>query len=169
MTDTWVENTAAFDRVKAVVLTLSEPETAGWIAEESHVSENTARSHLTRLADLGILSTTSTPDGTGYVPDPIYTRSRDIRELVDANSEEELAERAVELQEQIAGFRGRYDVDSPSGLRASVADEDTDASTARTRLSDASDWEYARFRLSLIREALEHYDTYHTPSRFASA
>ena len=169
MTDTWTENTSAFDRVKSVVLTLSEPRTAGWIAEESHVSENTARSHLTRLADLGVLATTSTPDGTGYVPDPIYTRSRDLRELVDANSEDELAERAVDLQGQVDEFRGRYDVDSPSALRASIADEDVDANTARTRLSDASDWEYARFRLSLIREALEHYDTYHTPSRFASA
>lgn len=169
MSDTWVENTSAFDRVKSVVLTLSEPRTAGWIAEESHVSENTARSHLTRLADLGVLSTTSTPDGTGYVPDPIYTRSRDLRELVDANSEEELAEAAVDLQGQLDEFRDRYDVDTPSALRASVAGEDVDAATARTRLSDASDWEYARFRLSLIREALEHYDTYNTPSRFASA
>lgn len=169
MTDTWETQTSAFDRVKGVVLTLSEPRTAAWIAEESRVSENTARNHLRRLADLGVLATTSTPDGTGYLPDPIYTRSQDIRELVEANSEGELAELAVSLQAEIDGYEDRYDAESPTALRASVADANLDADTARARLSAAADWEYARFRLSLVREALEHYDTYDVPSRSASA
>lgn len=63
MTDAWVENTSTFDRVKSVVLTLSEPKTAACIAEESHVSESTACSHLTRLADLGVLVKASIPHG----------------------------------------------------------------------------------------------------------
>lgn len=165
MNDTWVEHTSAFDRVKDVALMLSEPRTAAWIAEEATVSENTARNHLGRLADLGVLSTTSTPEGTGYYPDPIYTRSQDLRELVQSHSEENLAERAVELQAELNDFQEEFGVESPTALRASAAEDDIDADTARNRLSAASDWEYARFRLSLIRDALKHYDTYTTPKR----
>lgn len=169
MTDTWEAQTSAFDRVKGVVLSLSAPRTAAWIAEESRVSENTARNHLRRLAGLGVLSTTSTPDGTGFLPDPIYTRSRDLRDLVEEHSEEELAELAVELQAEIDGFEERNDATSPSALRASVADANLGAEEARRRLGDASDWEYARFRLSLVRDALEHYEAYRVPPRSASA
>lgn len=165
MTDTWVEHTSAFDRVQGVALTLSEPRTAAWIAEESNVSENTARNHLGRLADLGVLSTTSTPAGTGYYPDPIYTRSQDLRELVQSHAEDDLAERAVDLQAELDDYHEQFGVESPAALRTSVADADLGADTARTRLSAASDWEYARFRLSLIRDALEHYDTYNAAKR----
>ncbi|AQL42322.1 transcriptional regulator [Halorientalis sp. IM1011] len=168
MSDTWVENTSAFDRVKSVALTLSEPRTAGWIASEAQVSENTARSHLTRLADLGVLTTTTTEQGTGYAPDPIYTRSQDIRELVDGRSEKELAATAADVQEELQEYRETYDSDSPEALRVSVADADCSPDAARERLEAASDWEYARYRLSLLRDALDHYDTYTTP-RSASA
>jgi predicted ArsR family transcriptional regulator len=168
MSDTWVQNTAAFDRVKGVALTVSEPRTAGWIASEAQVSENTARNHLTRLADLGVLTTTTTEQGTGYAPDPIYTRSQDIRELVDERTVEELAATATEVQEELQRYRDTYDADSPEALRASVADTDRSPDAARERLEAASDWEYARYRLSLLRDALDHYDTYTTP-RSASA
>lgn len=157
MNDTWAEQTSAFDRVKGVALTLTEPRTASWIAGESNVSENTARNHLDQLADLGVLTTTSTFEGMGYLLDPIYTRSQDIRELVQARSEDELAERAVELQVDHDSFRDRFDVDSPTALRASLPDANLDADSARIRLSAASDWEYVLYQLSLIRDALEHY------------
>lgn len=168
MSETWVEQTSAFDRVKSVVLTLSSPQTAAWIAEEAHVSENTARSHLTRLADLGILATSTTEQGAGYVPDSIYTRSQDIRELIQQNTEDQLATQAVELQEELATYTATYDVDSPAALRISIAEADVSPETARDRLEAVSDWEYAQYRLSVVRDALEHYDTY-SSSRPASA
>jgi predicted ArsR family transcriptional regulator len=169
MSDTWVERTSAFDRIKGVSLTLSEPRPTAWIAEEARVSENTARSHLGRLVELGVLTTTATERGTAYVPDPIYTRSQDIRDLLDTHGEEDLAAEAVDLQAELEAHRRAYDVDTPGRLRASVAEESLDATAARERLEAASDWEYARYRLSLVRDALEHYDTYTSPPRSASA
>ena len=168
MSETWVENTSAFDRVKSVALTLSEPRSAAWIGSEAQVAENTARSHLERLADLGVLTATTTEQGAAYAPDPVYTRSQDIRELVDGRTEDELAATAADVQEELQGYRETYDADSPEALRASVADADRTPDAARERLEAASDWEYARYRLSLLRDALDHYDTY-TSSRSASA
>ncbi|SDM93540.1 hypothetical protein SAMN04487949_2903 [Halogranum gelatinilyticum] len=168
MSETWVEQTSAFDRVKSVALTLSTPRTAVWIAEEAHVSENTARSHLSRLAELGVLTTTTTDRGTGYSPDAIYTRSQDIRELIHTNTEDQLATQAVELQEELASFSTTYDVESPTALRTSIATASLSPEEARERLEAVSDWEYAQYRLSVVRDALEHYDTY-SSSRPASA
>lgn len=169
MSDTWVERTSAFDRIKGVSLTLSEPRPVAWIAEEARVSENTARNHLGRLVELGVLVTTPTDRGTAYAPDPIYTRSQDLRTLLDTHSEDDLADEAVDLQAELEAHRREYDADTPERLRASVAEDGLDAAAARERLEAASDWEYARYRLSLVRDALEHYDTYTSPSRSASA
>lgn len=169
MSETWVERTSAFDRVKGVSLTLSEPRTAAWIGEEARVSENTARNHLARLAELGVLTTAVTDRGRAYAPDPIYTRSQDLRDLLRAHDEDGLAAEAVALQEELESHREAYDADTPEQLRASVADAALDVAEARARLEVASDWEYARYRLSLVRDALEHYDTYTSPSSSAPA
>lgn len=159
MSETWVDQTTAFDRVRSVALSLSEPRPAAWIAEEAQVAENTARSHLSRLADLGVLRTSSTEEGTAYAPDPIYSRSQDIRELVQNNTEDQLASRAVEYQEELEAIRTGHEADSPEALRASVATAEG-PEEARERLEAASDWEYARYRLDLISEALEYYEAY---------
>lgn len=168
MSETWIEQTTAFERVKSVALTVSDARTADWIAEEAHVSENTARTHLSHLAELGVLTTSSTNKGTTYAPDPIYTRSQDIRELVQNHTEDQLASHAVDLQADIDTYRTAYEADSPAALRVSIAESELSPTEARNRLETASDWEYARYRLSLVRDALDHYDTY-TSRRSASA
>ncbi|WP_193310751.1 ArsR family transcriptional regulator [Halorubrum halophilum] len=169
MSETWVENTTAFDRIRGVAGSLTDPQSVAWIAEEAHVAENTARNHLDRLADLGVLTTISTESGVAYYPDPIYTRSQDLRDLVQNHSERELASQAADLQGSLNELKTRYDVGSPSEIRATIATSGTAPEEARERLEDASEWEHCRYRLSLIRDALEHYDTYDTSSRSATA
>jgi len=169
MSETWIENTTAFDRVRSVASSVSEPRSAGWIADEAHVAENTARRHLERLAELGILAVSTTESGTAYYPDPIYTRSQDLRELVKNHSEDELAAQAAAIQETLDELRTKYGVESPSDLRVTIAERTLPPEDVRERLADASDWEHARYRLSLIRDVLEHYETYNTSSRPASA
>lgn len=169
VSETWVKNTTAFDRIRSVAGSVSEPRTVGWIAEEARVAENTARSHLGRLVELGVLATTTTKRGKAYYPDPIYTRSQDLRDLVRNHTEAELATQAAELQERLETLRTTYGVDTPSALRVSLTEEGLSAEAVRTRLADASDWEHLQYRLSLLREVLEHYDTYDTSSRSTSA
>lgn len=156
----WKEHTSAFDRVRSVALSLSDPGSAGWIANEALVAENTARRHLERLADLHVLTTDTRGDAVTYYPDPVYIRIRDLRELVSGNDRDELAELATDLKADIETWEDEFDVTSPDELRRTVAAEDTSADDALERRRAASDWEIAEYRLSLIEDALSRYDEY---------
>ncbi|MFB6280588.1 MAG: ArsR family transcriptional regulator [Haloferacaceae archaeon] len=164
----WKEHTSAFDRVRSVALSLSEPCPAAWIAEEALVAENTARRHLERLADLHVLTTDTTGNAVTYYPDPVYVRTRDLRELVTEHDRDELTELAADLKADVESWQDEYEVTSPDELRSTAAAEDTSADEAMERRRAASDWELTKYRLSLIEDALSQYDEY-SNSRPATA
>ena len=70
----WKEQTSAFDRVRSVALSLSEPRPAAWIASEALVAENTARKHLERLVDMHVLLKADREGTALYTPDPLHQR-----------------------------------------------------------------------------------------------
>lgn len=157
---TWKKHTSAFDRVKSVTMTLTEPRPAPWIAEEAAVSPNTARDHLGRLVDLGVVTATEDNGTRHYYPDPLYTRLRDVRELIQEMTKTELSEQAAALKNDIATRKAEYDANSPDTLRERAAADDTAAEQAYELVQAASDWELARYRLSLVQDAIENYDTW---------
>lgn len=157
---TWKEHASAFDRVKSVTMTLSEPQPAPWIAEEAAVSPNTTRDHLRRLIDLGVVTVTENDGTRHYYPDPLYTRLRDVRELLRETTKQELSEQAADLKNDIAAWKTEYDADSPDVLRERAAADDVSAERAYEFVRIASDWELARYRLSLVQDAIENYDTW---------
>lgn len=156
----WTEHTSAFDRVRSVALSLSEPRPASWIADEALVAENTARRHLERLADLHVLATDTTGSAVTYYPDPVYVRTRDIHDLVAEYDRGELTELAANLKADIESWEDEYGVASPDELRSTAAAEDTSADEAMEWRHTASDWELTTYRLSLIEDALSRYDEY---------
>ena len=156
----WKEHTSAFDRVRSVALSLSEPRSAGWIATEALVAENTARQHLDRLADLHILTTDTTGSAVTYYPDPVYIRTRDLRELVTEHDRDGLTKLAVALKSDIESWQEQYDVDSPDELRSTAASDEISADESVERRHTASDWELTKYRRSLIKEALSRYEEY---------
>jgi hypothetical protein len=155
----WKDATTGFDRVRSVASSLEEPRTAGWIADEAHVSEPTTRNHLERLVNLGVLVTDESARGKTYYPDPVYTRLTAIQELVAENSEADLTQQATAIQADVESWKSAYDVESPRSLRASVT-EDISVEDAQQRLRIAADWESARYQLSLLRDAIDHYEAY---------
>lgn len=157
--ETWKSQTTAFDRVQSVTLCLSEAKPAGWIAEDAHVAENTARSHLSRLDDLGILQTDSRDGVTVYYPDPLYTRMRTLRDLLDEYDRDGLIDLRATLQERIEELQTEYDVASPDGLRCWAGQTET-ATETREFKKTASDWELLQYRLSVVSEAIENYTLY---------
>ena len=157
---TWKEHASAFDRVKSVTMTLSEPQSAPWIAEEAAVSPNTARDHLHRLIDLGVVTVTESNGTRRYYPDPLYTRLRDVRELLRETTKQELSEKAAELKNEITAWKAEYDADSPDTLRERAAANDVSAEQAYEFVRIASDWELSQYRLSLVQDAIENYDTW---------
>ena len=166
---TWKENTSAFDRVKSVTMTLTEPQPVSWIADEAAVSPNTARAHLDRLIDLGVVTTSDEGGVRHYYPDPLYTQLQDLHELLDDTTKQQLADRAAELKDEIDAWRADYDADSPDTLRERAASDAVSADHAYELVQTASDWEYARYRLSLIQEAMANYDSFTSGSTSLAA
>ncbi|MFA9518123.1 winged helix-turn-helix domain-containing protein [Halopenitus sp. H-Gu1] len=164
---TWKDHASAFDRVKSVTLTLSESRPASWIAEEAAVTPNTARDHLRRLIDLGVVVAIEQDGPRHYYPDPLYTRLRDVRELLEDTTKRELSEQAAALKEDISEWKAGYDADSPDALRERTVAEDVPAEQAHELTRVASDWELARYRLSLVQDAIENHDRWTSdPSSF---
>lgn len=157
---TWKENASAFDRVRSVAMTVSEPRTATWLAQRADVAETTARDHLGRLVEIGMLVTDDEAGATTYAPDPGYVRFRELRELVAEHSDAELADFAADLKEELEALRVEYDVESPRTLRERAVAADVPATETRELLQAASDWEHYRYRHSLLEEAVERYDEY---------
>lgn len=155
----WKEHQSAFDRVRSVTVTVSEPKSADWIAEQAHVAGNTARDHLQRLVEMNVLRTLSGETATQYAPDPLYTRMQALRDLLDNRDRDDLLELRGDLQEQVEEWQTEYDADSPSDLREQAAHADTAEGTREIRRT-ANDWDIVAYRLRLVEDAIEHYPDY---------
>ena len=155
----WKEHTTAFDRVQSVATTVSQPRPASYIADEAHVAENTARDHLERLVNLNVLLKNERDDGAYYSPDPLHTRIQTLRDLLKAHDRNGLIELKADLQSQIEDWQSNFGVTTPDELRARAAETDT-ASQTRDLRTAASDWELARYRLSILEDAIANYESY---------
>ena len=157
--EAWKEHTTAFDRVQSVATTVSKPRPVSYIADEAHVAENTARDHLERLVSLNVLLKTDHDDGALYAPDPLHTRIRTLRDLLEEHDRDGLIALKTEVQSKIEEWETDYNADSPNELRSRAAETDT-ASQTRDLKKTVSDWELALYRLSVLEDAIENYATY---------
>lgn len=157
-TEHWIEETSAFDRVRSVAFAMQQPRTAGQIAKSAHVSEKTARGHLRRLVEMDVLLEDADGDPTTYYPDPGYMRYREVRTLAREHDRDELTDIVATLKGDIEDWQDEYGVEEPNELRVSVADPDVLEADVYERQNVAEDWEYTRYRLVLIRDALAQYD-----------
>lgn len=164
----WEENLSAAERVEAVALTVSQPQTANWIAEEAAVAHETASKYLKRLADDGKLIADTRGRQTTYEPDPVGHYLSEMRELYEDHSPDELAASLEEMGEQINTWKAEYDVETPNELRASLNNAD-DGTDRRERRQAARDWDHLATRRRLVEDALRLYDRFPSEPRSASA
>lgn len=157
--EAWKEHTSAFDRVRSVAETVSQPRSASSIAAEAHVAENTARDHLERLVDMNVLLKRDRDGTVLYAPDPLHTRMQLLRDLLDSHSHDELVQLKADLQDRIETWRDEYPAESPDELRERAAGAETAAETRDIRRI-ANDWELVRYRLNVVEDAIENYATY---------
>lgn len=162
--ESWKKHTTAFDRVQSVASTVSQPRPASYIADEAAVAENTARDHLERLVDLNVLLQSDKDGVTLYSPDPLHTRMQTLRDLLEQHDRDSLIKLKSDLQSQIEGWQSEYDVDSPDELRTRAAKTETSAQTREIR-QIASDWGLVEYRLSIVEDAIENYETYNRDFR----
>ncbi|RDZ65324.1 hypothetical protein C5B90_02850 [Haloferax sp. Atlit-12N] len=164
----WTDGLSAAERVEAVALTVSEPQTANWIASEAEVAHETASKYLSRLADDGKLIADTRGQQTTYEPDPISQYLSEMRELYEAHSPDQLAASLEEMNDQIRSWKTEYDVETPNELRASLR-QATDEEDQRERRQAARDWEHLETRSRLVEDALRLYDRFPGQGRSASA
>lgn len=157
---TWKDHASAFDRVRSVVMTVQESRPAGWIADHAQVAPSTARDHLARLAEMGIVTVETTDSGARYEPDPAYVRFQELRELTAEYSTDELSEFVVDLKTEIDELRETHDVETAAALRAAAAEPGVSTDDARELLRAAADWDHYRYRLSLLEDAISRDDEY---------
>ena len=157
--EAWKEQTTAFDRIQSVASAVSQPQPASHIAAEAYVAENTARDHLERLVELNVLLKSDQDGAALYAPDPLHTRIQMLRDLLEEHDRDGLIQLKTSLQSQIEDWQRQHDVESPSELRDRAAETETASQTREIR-NTASDWELVLYRLSIVEDAIENYNTY---------
>ncbi|WP_440009002.1 DUF7342 family protein [Halomicrococcus sp. SG-WS-1] len=147
----WPDEMDAAERVQHVAVTRTTPRNAGWIAEEADVSRDTAVKYLTRLVEQGELTEVETEDGTCYKPDGVTQFLREVRELAETHSMDELTTELQAIGDEIDTWKSTYQVESLDDLRRSVGDDELSGDDRRERLEVVEEWEYN----IEIREALQ--------------
>ena len=164
------DHTAKVDRIREVAMTVREPKNAGEIAATAGVARNTAEKYLTQLVEADKLTTIQRGRETCYYPDPVTQYFDQIRDLVNNYQKDELTAELGAIRDDIDEWKDEYDVGSTDELRTTVGD-DIPVSERRQRRHDADDWEYYKHQATLIKQAIQLYDTIETTreSRLASA
>lgn len=164
------DHTAKVERIREVAMTVREPKNAGEIAATAGVARNTAEKYLTQLVEADKLTTIQRGRETCYYPDPVTQYFDQIRDLVNNYQKDELTAELGAIRDDIDEWKDEYDVGSTDELRTTVGD-DIPVSERRQRRHDADDWEYYKHQATLIKQAIQLYDTIETTreSRLASA
>ena len=164
------DHTAKVERIREVAMTVREPKNAGEIAATAGVARNTAEKYLTQLVEADKLTTIQRGRESCYYPDPVTQYFDQIRDLVNNYQKDELTAELGAIRDDIDEWKDQYDVGSTDELRTTVGD-DIPVSERRQRRHDADDWEYYKHQATLIKQAIQLYDTIETTreSRLASA
>lgn len=122
-------------RVYGAVLHAREPTTVSEIAERADCSEESARTHLSFYAELGIV-VRHEGRPVRYERNADYFEWRRVNRLAQENTVEELQIRVSELTDRVEGYRDEYNADSP----ADVDVLDFDAARIDDVYEELGDW-----------------------------
>ena len=148
----WKQNTTTRERIRAVIERVREPTSASAIAERARASEPVVRDTLADLAEMGLVETQETGQGTLYKRNDQMYIYRQVIELQNQYDEEELVAQLQELKNTVNTLRAKYDVESPTGLAQELEPDDT------AGWNDHTTWQTAQKNLYLAKAALSFYD-----------
>ncbi len=117
------------------VLHAREPVTPGEIAEQADCSEESARTHLSFYAELGIV-VRHEGRPVRYERNDDYFEWRRVNELAREHTVDELQARVSELTDRIEAYRDEYGVDSPAQVDVLAFD----AERVDDVYADLGDW-----------------------------
>ncbi|MEZ3114817.1 winged helix-turn-helix domain-containing protein [Halobaculum sp. MBLA0147] len=147
----WVDETTAFDRVRTVAETTSDPQSASEVADRARVSEPTARKYLESLLEAGLVTAVSTGNGTRYVRSPQSLAVDRIASIHREHTRDEIGSAIERFRDELAALRDTYGVADADALVDRLdADE--------TGWQDVHRWRETEERLAVARAALALYD-----------
>jgi len=138
----WPTDMDAGERVRHVALTRTDPQNAGWIADEAGVSRDTAVKYLTRMVEQGDLEVIETSNGDAYKPDSVTQFLGNVRQLAEDHTLDELTQELNAIGDEIDGWKADYEIESLAALRQSIGRDDLASEERHERLEVIEEWEY---------------------------
>jgi hypothetical protein len=148
-----LESEPADERVYRVACQLYDPAGVSDIAERASCAPDTARRHLKRLADIGVVEVRSESPLT-YARNESYFEWRQQNRL-ENRSQTELHERLTELTAREATFREQFDAESPTAVDAFDHADYDDLEDAWLELSE---WHTIRERIERLEAVRQDRD-----------
>ncbi|WP_318567473.1 DUF7342 family protein [Salinigranum marinum] len=134
----WKGRKDTFARVYYAVLGLAEYTHYPEIADVADCSENSAKKHLDRLVEMGLVQRDPKLKLARYRRNEAYFEWLDASQIAQELSREEILERVEELESRRAEFEEQFDATDPSNI--GLFDQYTDQSTF-DRLRSLSEWQ----------------------------
>jgi len=147
----WTAETTPFQRVREVLVATTAYQYAGEIADRAHVSEPSARKHLSTLAESGFAATEATGQGTRFKRSAESMAMQRIRDIHTALSRAELVDGIQDLKTRIQSYHDDYDVTGPDALALELGPDDDG-------WGDIAQWRALEETLDVAQAALALYD-----------
>ncbi|ELY82599.1 DUF7342 family protein [Natrinema pallidum] len=125
--DSWEGENDAFGRVYEAILGIPGPVRHHEIAEVAKCAPNTAKKHLKRLTQMGIVECHNPDKPLMFRRNDAYLEWREIIQIAEDHSVQNLAERVRDLEAKEAELKEEFGVEGPDS--ASVYRSDSDRPT----------------------------------------
>ncbi len=133
----WKEETDTFGRVYYTILGVTEYTHHSKIAEVADCSPSTARKHLNRLVDMGLVNRNPDLHSAYYQRNDAYFEWRDASRIADELTPDEIAERVAHLESRKTEYENRFDDDDPTAV---AAFGQSDHENTHERLDALAEW-----------------------------
>lgn len=137
----WVERTDTFERVYDIVLGIKEPTGYTEIAELAACSENAARKHLDRLAEMGVVRADHDARPARYSRNEGYLEWQEANRIAEELTTEEIIARVEDIERELDEFEERFQTSNPDEIN--VFDHD-DHSRIHDLMEAVGEWQTAR-------------------------
>ena len=134
----WRDETDTFGRVYDVILGITESTPYSEIAGIADCSPNTAKKHLERLTEMGIVRADRDSRPARYERNDGYLEWQDAAQLAEELTVEEIIERVQRLERRREEFEERFGTTDPASV--SVFDRD-DHEAIHEQMDAVSEWQ----------------------------
>lgn len=133
----WQEGSDTFSRVYDTILGVKSPTAYTDIADLADCSPNTAKKHLDRLAEMGIVRAHRESRPATYERNAGYLEWQDANRIATDLSVEEIVDRVADLEAQRSEYEEQFRTTDPDTVSVFEAD---DHETIHERMNAVSEW-----------------------------